>query len=185
MTRQHTVKYKGVPVLKPGTYTDMHGRRASFSAGDLEQLAGSFDPRLFKPSVNIDHADSGPALGSVEGLRWDGEYLRADLANVPGELAAQIDNGRYPHRSAEIYPDLDGKGAYLRALALLGARPPAVKGLPPMPSAVTPGPSTAPLAGAPASKTTAPTRPGGGNINRNETMQTVNFTHSTIGGTDD
>lgn len=134
MTENTTADYRRVPILRPGDYTDMHGRRVTFSPADLARIAENYDPRYSAATVNIDHAEQGPALGVVGDVVFDGEYLCADLTNVPSALAREIDAGRYPFRSAEVYADLDGRGLYLRAVALLGARPPAVKGLPGWPA---------------------------------------------------
>lgn len=130
--------YRRVAILKPGEFIDRSGKLAAFSAADLARIADSYDPLYHGAPVNIDHAEHGPALGVVGDLVFDGEYLLADLANVPPPVAADLDAGRYPFRSAEVYRDLEGRGPYLRAVALLGARPPAVKGLPPLPSRETP-----------------------------------------------
>ncbi len=133
MSRQGTATYRNVAVLRPGAFTDMYGRRVEFSVADLATLAGVYDPDYSAAAVNLDHREHGPALGVVSDLRWDGEFLRADVTAVPAAVAALIDAGRLPFRSAEVYADLDGRGPYLRGVALLGARPPAVKGLPAWP----------------------------------------------------
>lgn len=127
-----TASYSNVGILRPGVFNASNGVKIALDSGELERIAANFDPGYLVPTVNIDHRDCGPALGWVEGLSWDGEFLRADIAGVPQSLAGQIDAGAYPGRSAEIYTDLDGRGPSLRAVALLGAQPPAVKGLPPM-----------------------------------------------------
>jgi phage I-like protein len=127
-----TANYPAVRILKPGVFNASNGQTIALSAADLEQVALNFDPAYLVPTINIDHQDCGPALGQVEELHWDGEFLLASIAGVPHELAAQIDAGAYPSRSAELYLDLDGRGPSLRAVALLGAQPPAVKGLGPM-----------------------------------------------------
>ena len=125
--------YRRVAILRPGEYIADDGQPVSFSAEDLARLAENYDPHYHCAPVNIDHAEHGPALGLVGDLVFDGEYLAADLIQVPAAVADALDAGRYPGRSAEIYSDLDGRRPYLRAVALLGARPPAVKGLPPLP----------------------------------------------------
>lgn len=127
--------YRHVAILRPGTFTDATGLCVRFTPEDLQAVADNYDPAYHTAALNLDHAESGPAHGFISDLVWDGTYLRADLAGVPPELAQQLAAGRYPYRSAEVYADLDGRGPYLRALALLGARPPAVKGLPPLPQA--------------------------------------------------
>jgi len=128
-----TAAYRRVAILRPGEYTDSTGRRVTFSAADLERVADNYDPAYHAAPLKIDHREDGPALGTVSDLVWDGEILCADITGVPADVACDIDTGRYPFRSAEVYADLEGNGPYLRAVALLGARPPAVKGLPPMP----------------------------------------------------
>ena len=125
--------YRGVAILRPGAFTDSEGHPVRLTSADLAHIAERYEGQYHTAPVNVDHAEQGPAQGTVMALMWDGEYLRADLAGVPPELADALDAGRYPFRSAELYADLDGAGPYLRALALLGARPPSVKGLPPLP----------------------------------------------------
>jgi hypothetical protein len=136
---KQTATYRRVAILRPGEYMDMMGQRVAFSAEDLEQIADGYDPIYHAAPVNIDHSEDGPALGTVSDLIWDGEVLCADITGVPPEVASDVDAGRYPFRSAEVYADLEGRGPYLRAVALLGARPPAVKGLPAMPPREKPG----------------------------------------------
>lgn len=128
-----TATYRRVAILRPGEYMDMTGQRVVFSIADLARIAENYDPAYHAAPVNIDHAADGPALGVISDLSWDGGFLSADIARVPPDVADDIDAGRYPFRSAEVYADLEGRGPYLRAVALLGARPPAVKGLPAMP----------------------------------------------------
>jgi hypothetical protein len=149
--------YRRVAILRPGEFIDRSGRPAAFSAADLARIADSYDPRYHSAPVNIDHAEHGPALGVVGDLVFDGEHLLADLTNVPSPVAADLDAGRYPFRSAEVYRDLEGRGPYLRAVALLGARPPAVKGLPPLPAREQPAPGAAAAANHPA-RSAAPQR---------------------------
>lgn len=133
-TENQPATYRRVAILKPGEFIDRSGQPAAFSAADLARIAENYDPLYHSAPVNIDHAEHGPALGVVGDLVFDGEHLLADLSNVPSPVAADLDAGRYPFRSAEVYRDLEGRGPYLRAVALLGARPPAVKGLPPLPA---------------------------------------------------
>jgi hypothetical protein len=124
--------YSDVAVLRPGVFNAGNGVTVALGEAELRRIADNFDPAYLLPTLNIDHDASGPALGRVTGLRFDGEYLRADIRVSDAGLAERIENGEFPSRSAEIYPNLDGRGPALRAVALLGALPPAVKGLPPM-----------------------------------------------------
>jgi len=126
----HTSSYKRVAILRPGRFTDERGREIEVTAARLASRAASYDPAFHAALIKLGHGDAGAALGRVAGLSFDGRYLYADVEGVPAELADAIAKERYPQRSAELYPDLEGRGPYLRGLALLGARPPAVKGLP-------------------------------------------------------
>jgi hypothetical protein len=134
-----TASYTSVAILAPGSYTDMSGKRISFTPRDLQQLAARYGTDRQPATLNLDHARSGPALGRVSALRYDPQQqlLLADLDSVPGRLARAIERGRWPGRSAElaITRAADGSVSSLRlkGLALLGARRPAVEGLPPMP----------------------------------------------------
>jgi hypothetical protein len=129
------ITYRGVAILRPGSFVDANGRSVSFTEDSLQLIADNYDPAYHCAVLNLDHNESGPAQGFVSDLAWDGAHLLADISGVPPELTQALGAGRYPFRSAEVYADLDGRGPYLRAVALLGARPPAVKGLPPMPEA--------------------------------------------------
>jgi hypothetical protein len=125
---------RNVAILRPGSYRDLSGRAVEFSEADLRAIALAYDPQYHRATVNLDHSDSGPALGQVTALRFDNGHLWADITGLPDWFAAQLAAGRWPSRSAEIWSDLDGRGPYLRGLAFLGARAPAVRGLPPLPT---------------------------------------------------
>jgi hypothetical protein len=118
----------------------MSGKRVSLEAQDLEGIAASYGQAGSQTAtLNLDHRQSGPALGRVSALRYDASrgLLLADIEGVPGRLAQAIERGRWPGRSAELglRRSADGgiESVALRGLALLGARRPAVEGLPPMP----------------------------------------------------
>ena len=130
------LKLRDVAILRPGSYRDMQGRPVEFSEQQLAEIAANYDPQYHLATINLDHSDSGPALGSISALRFDCMHLRADIAGLPHWLATQITEGRWPARSAEVWRELDGRGPYLRGLALLGARAPAVRGLPALPEPV-------------------------------------------------
>lgn len=120
----------GVEILRQGDFTDATGKPVSLGVDKLQAVAGSYDPEFHEAKLNTDHAESGPALGRVSRLYVEGDKLKADLLDVDSEVAREmVVGGKYPCRSAELYPDLEGRGPYLRNLAILGTHPPAVKGL--------------------------------------------------------
>lgn len=51
---------------------------------------------------------------------------------MPADFKAAINEGKYKKVSVEIYRNLEGKGAYLKAVSFLGAATPQVKGLEPI-----------------------------------------------------
>lgn len=120
---------EGVEILRTGTHTSNSGEKVTFGNADLQALAERYDAGLHEAPLVIGHPkENGPAYGWVKKLRVVGDRLVADCDCAP-ELVEAIRQGRYRKRSASIYKDLDGKGAYLRHVGLLGAAPPAVKGL--------------------------------------------------------
>lgn len=166
-------RYTRVPIAREGEFTPTNW----WGDGDgvfrpdrayLQDLADSYDPQFYAATVNTDHwCWTGPAYGLILELyveqAEDGVWtLYADLANVDRELAREIDEGKWPHRSIEWADALDdhawlsanwfwffddpaevpalesllfyGKHTrYLTGLGLLGVRSPAVPNLGPVP----------------------------------------------------
>lgn len=141
---------KDVLLLRTGTWNASIGGNLPVTAGDLQAMADAaadtdLDPAVIKighidnrfPAAN---EDGEPAYGQVANLHLteDGQGIRGDLVNVPVELAEKMPSA-YPHRSVEIRSNValkDAAGAIVKtfkrvitAVALLGATPPAVKGL--------------------------------------------------------
>ena len=129
----------GVELLKPGTWNGQ-----AYTKADIAEIAANFATAGFSPPVKLGHntdqeKDGAPAYGWVDKLHYDPEtgVITADLREVPEKLAEAIKAGAYRAVSAEIYARMrDGAGKIkknvLRALAILGADVPAVKGLAPL-----------------------------------------------------
>lgn len=116
-----------IEVFRAGKYP-----QGDFSAEDVAKIAASYDRAYHESPLVLGHPKTdAPAYGWVEALKSEGGTLLAKLRDVPAELAAAVDAGRWRKRSVALYRDLDGRGPYLRHLGLLGAEPPAVKGLQP------------------------------------------------------
>lgn len=126
-------KLEGVEVFKAGIW---NGDR--FTAKDLDLLVDAFARVGYRPPVTLGHgADpDAPAYGWVTNLRRDGDVLVADFEDVPDDLVEQIKDGRYDAVSAELFLNLKRNGETfpkaLRAVAILGAHPPAVSDLKPL-----------------------------------------------------
>ena len=121
-----------VAIFAPG---DHHGNGEVWTEADLDALVASYDPALHEAPNVIGHAQerasNDPAYGWVESLFKRDGYLWARLKQVPQEFKEWVEQGFWKKRSVEIYTNFQGSGQkYLRALAWLGAQPPAVMGMP-------------------------------------------------------
>lgn len=139
------VTVKRVPLCKVGTWGASTGPTvvtpevmqamidAEKEIGRGVVKIGHRDPRFSNPTF-----DGDPVYGQVANLSTEGDVLYGDLVNVPEELAESMKSA-YPNRSVEIAWGVklrDAAGnvrktlkAALIGLALLGATPPAVKGM--------------------------------------------------------
>jgi transcriptional regulator with XRE-family HTH domain len=68
----------------------------------------------------------------IEELKAEGKRLLASFKDVSDDLKALVAQKKYKRHSIELYEDLDGKGLYLKALAMLGVETPQVKGMEPI-----------------------------------------------------
>jgi len=125
-------------IFKAGTHRTMDGRPLAFSEADLAAIAAAYDPTAHEAPVVIGHPKTDdPAMGWVSGLRQVGTLLQAEFRQLDPAFAEAVGAGRYRHVSAAFYaPDSPRNpkpgGYYLRHVGVLGAMPPAVKGLGPL-----------------------------------------------------
>ena len=128
-------KITEVHIFSPGTQTSAQGVTREFTSSDLQQVAQTYNPSLHEAPVRIGHDDSDrlPAWGWVKNVKMKGEDLYAEVEFSP-QMGEYIRDGLYKKVSASFYapeskinPD-PGKWS-LRHVAMLGAQPPAVKGL--------------------------------------------------------
>lgn len=124
-----------IEILRVGRFTDTGGREHEFTAADLADIAGSYDPRVGHAPLVLGHPEvNGPAYGWVQSLRVDGDRLVALSDQVDPKFAEAVNAGRWKKRSASFYPKTarnnptPGK-AYLRHVGFLGAAVPACTGL--------------------------------------------------------
>lgn len=118
-----------------GTQTSAQGVTRDFSVKDLKQVVESYDPVIHEAPVRVGHEDSDkvPAFGWVKGFKMDGSKLYADVEFTP-DMSEMLRNGNYKKVSISMYSPESGinptPGKWsARHLAVLGATPPAVKGL--------------------------------------------------------
>lgn len=129
---------KKIHVFKAGDQTSAQGVQRNFSQKDLDQVIQTYDPSIHEAPLVIGHAgdnDSLPAYGWIKGFTRQGDNLYAEVAFTDAAKDL-VKDGHYRKVSISFYsPDSQinpHKGKWsARHLALLGASPPAVKGLEP------------------------------------------------------
>ena len=116
-----------IEIARTGTFADSLGRPQTFTARDLEAIAGAYDPHKRDAPLVFGHpeSDAAPAFGWVERLKSEGGKLLATFADVPREVRELVAKGHYRHVSMSLMPDR----TTLRHVALLGAAQPAIDGL--------------------------------------------------------
>ena len=126
------------PIFKRGSVTASNGVQHTYTDDELEDLCVGYDESKHKAPVQIGHvSSSSPAYGWIKSLEYDRiEGIVYAAVEYVDEVIDLIRRKLYQFSSATFYPPTvpehpnSGKGYYLKALALLGAVPPAVKGLP-------------------------------------------------------
>ena len=115
----------------------------NFTIGDLNEMARAFNETCqdYKPFLKLGHNeeqdllknDGLPAAGYISGMRVEGDKLIADFSEIPQKVYELMKRGAYKKRSAEIYFGIDWNGTIypfmIKAVSLLGAEMPAVRGL--------------------------------------------------------
>ncbi|GAB7082293.1 hypothetical protein [Megalodesulfovibrio paquesii] len=136
----HQAPPRTLIIFRSGTHVAMDGQELHFSDADLTATAAAYDPAKHEAPLVIGHpATDAPAYGWVQGLTVrpspSGLELVATLDQVAPEFAEAVRAGRFKKISASFYPPAAKSnpvpGVYsLRHLGVLGAQPPAIKGLP-------------------------------------------------------
>lgn len=128
-----------IHIFRPGRHTSMQGATIDFGESDLIATAKAYDPARHEAPLVIGHprADA-PAWGWVGGLTADEGGLFATPRQLDPAFAEMVRAGRFKKVSASFYtPDSPHNPVpgvyYLRHVGFLGAQPPAVKGLAPVP----------------------------------------------------
>lgn len=128
-----------IHIFRPGRHTAMQGTTIDFGESDLIATANAYDPARHEAPLVIGHprADA-PAWGWVGSLTADAHGLFATPRQLDPAFAEMVRAGRFKKVSASFYtPDSPHNPVpgvwYLRHVGFLGAQPPAVKGLAPVP----------------------------------------------------
>ncbi|MBF0296677.1 MAG: hypothetical protein HQL96_15950 [Magnetococcales bacterium] len=125
-----------IVIFQAGRHADMSGTTLDITEADLERTVAAYDPALWRAPLVIGHPrHDAPAWGWVASLSLQGGNLLAHMADLSPQVIDLVRAGHYRNVSASFYtPNGSGNPApglfYLRHVGLLGAQPPAVKGLP-------------------------------------------------------
>lgn len=134
------VDIQGVHVFDAGTWIDAHGRKDTYTEGDISEMASAYNEMVaagqHEAPLKLGHdpkqplTDGLPAVGWLRNARADGGKLLVDLVGVPKRLAEYIKARLYSKRSMEISHNLKMAGRAFKnmptGLALLGANLPAL-----------------------------------------------------------
>lgn len=119
-----------IEIFKTGNHFDSKGNKKSYSVDDLTKITDIYNNKVAEsdsyeaPLVKGHPGSDEPAYGWVEKLQLKGDKLLAKLKDVTPELIKEIRDGRFKKVSVALYNDF-----LLRHVGLLGAMPPAIKGL--------------------------------------------------------
>ncbi len=126
---------KDIHIFTSGPQTSAQGVTREFSKSDLKQIAETYDPQTHEAPIRIGHEDNDkvPSWGWVKGVKLKGDQLYAEVEFSP-LMENYVNNGLYKKVSASFYSpeskiNPEPGNWSLRHVAMLGAQPPAVKGL--------------------------------------------------------
>lgn len=121
-----TFSITAMEIFRVGDY----GEKGSYSEADLDAVAADYKPTAHEAPLTVDHEQTGPAFGWVSRVWREGESLLCDIKQVPAEMADMLRQGTWKKRSVELYRKFQGTmRPYLKAVSLLGAAAPHVKGM--------------------------------------------------------
>ena len=142
-----------IEIARTGRFTDANGITKEFTPEFLEEVASSYNPKLFKAPLIVTHntkgidddklADSELAFGAPSSLKVVGDRLKAVFDKVSPKIVDHFRNGELLSISPSFYPPTNrnnpslqfgqGKGRWmLRHIAALGRTSPSIKGLTPV-----------------------------------------------------
>ena len=140
--KKGTEGFSSVPIFKAGNW-----KGYNYTIADLDEIVKNtnslLNANLHEPPIKLGHedgqeilqSDGMPNAGEVASIYRIGDQIFAEFVGVPNKVADLIKAKRYKKISAEIYNKFEHPktgeniGKVLRAVALLGADIPAVKGL--------------------------------------------------------
>ncbi len=118
-----------IEVFRTGTHTDSAGSTGQWTEADLDRIAEKYNSQSeYSAPLVIGHPQTdSPAYGWTAFLERVGDRLFAAVENVNDKVREAVRSGMFRTVSIALYAD-----GLLRHIGLLGATPPAVKGLTPV-----------------------------------------------------
>ena len=114
-----------VDIFRSGIHADSSNTTHSFSSDNISHMIQSFSPVRDRVPLVIGHPKmDSPAYGWLAGLRQEGEVLQAQFKDVHEDIKQLVERKHYKNVSVSLYGNKT-----LRHVGLLGAVPPAIKGL--------------------------------------------------------
>ena len=140
---EHSVPVGEIVIFRSGEHETKDGKKVKYTDADLDELCETFpENEDEQPAFIVGHSSDYsvktaiPAFGRVRGyLKRVGHDLIAGGSEFSDVLASWVKDGYYTERSIETQKTAEGKRR-LFAVAMLGAIPPAVKGMPSILSAL-------------------------------------------------
>jgi len=126
---------RAIRILRPGTFTDIHGTKVTFAQADLDDLIASYDAGSDPAPLVVGHpSTAAPAYGWVGALAMEDGNLVALPSEVAPAFAEAVEAGHYRKVSPQLYPPHSPSNPkpghwYLQHVGFLGAAAPAIKGL--------------------------------------------------------
>ena len=123
-------------IFKTGQHIDNQGQPFAIDQQALQQLAQNYHPEQHEAPLVIGHpSDDAPAYGWIKALRIKDDCLIADIEQLHQDVVSMVKKGAFRKLSASFYPAQSSLNPTpgqlsLRHVGLLGAQPPAIKGLP-------------------------------------------------------
>ncbi|MDQ5985876.1 MAG: hypothetical protein CSYNP_01593 [Syntrophus sp. SKADARSKE-3] len=119
---------KWIEVFKTGTHTSGNGITKTYTEADLDRIVTKYNGQSEKAPLVIGHPKvDDPAYGWIGKLQRVGRVMMAYVEDINEKIIEAVAKGMFRKVSIALYAD-----DLLRHVGLLGATPPAVKGLAPV-----------------------------------------------------
>ncbi|MCP4105484.1 MAG: hypothetical protein GY749_08100 [Desulfobacteraceae bacterium] len=115
-----------IQVFRTGNHTDSAGNKKKYNREDLLEITKKYNTQAeYEAPLVIGHPQTDdPAYGWIKSLKVAGEKLYAEIDAISEHVRNLVQKKMYKYVSIALYPD-----RLLRHVGLLGAAPPAVRGM--------------------------------------------------------